>query len=515
MEVAQNNTVAPSLGDKTNSLVQCTGTALIDAPPKQQEDGASTLQEVVPPAVVPKESANSTCVSSTASVNRDLENDIDSSAGATQPAMNESESASHVTQSGEENRNSKENEIKKENKGAEENDVPSMTNCIKEGANECVEKSDNRERNDLDMKSTSTLDETAKADKQEENFDDNLEKTNIQEVPEVSEQEELTGKMDDVTVSTDATREENSDGSSSVYTAPGTCQGVSVLKNNTYDISDASDSREVNDVLTDDSLATDSYKDQGRIDPNSSFTEESLGSIGNECYEAEDETDPRPNSNSEMSSDSCDSPQKVKQEEGDSLDASPSETCGPEEFLPDKGTPYDLQHIQNEEKSPVKDEKHISEPVEVSKGPKSPKLAKRAAQERSSFRKRMGSFRKGKKTNEEFSIEIFESKKPTNLRVEEVRQSLHGGSTESLPNAQNLPERLVRAQSEPPQLGEGNTSSLGETTESREGASAGEQPASLSSSIALDGSTTLSQTSESSSGVTGELTSTANEGEYY
>lgn len=361
-------------------------------------------------------------------------------------------------------------------------------------------------------------------------------------------------------------------------------------ENNTYDISHNSEIQGVSDLTTDESIGSSSKENgatcdnRADIDPNSSYTEDSSESLGNDCYEAEDESEPRkPNNAEDNSPDTYNGQGNVEYEDSSLEDeSSKSKACD------------DLSVVNKcsesvESKPKTVAVSTLNETVKVG----SPEISKKALHERSAFKNRIGSLRKNKKPNEEFCIEIFESKRPVNPNLlDQMGNQI--GSTGCLTKAQMLRDREGRAQSEPPELKTsqtvpnfsvhtflnatstadgglalsstavdtstadgrlalsptaGDTSTAdgglslpptaGDTATGSNGggtvvesksdtASSGvegvvdktggmegctvsssmEHGVSLTSSVGMDGSTTLSQTSESSSGVTGELTST-------
>ena len=324
---------------------------------------------------------------------------------------------------------------------------------------------------------------------------------------------------------------------------------------NTYDISHNSGNQELSDLPTDESN-DNSSKENGAIcdilretDPNSSFTEESIDSLGNDCYEAEDESDARlqTNSNSEEQSslgyNDADNFESEEISAGDDNNTSKFSDNNVVVQEPKVVIDDNLIEISLPNSSINKDNLRIS-----------PKSDKKKLHQIPIFKNRIGSIRKNKKaTNAEFSIEIYESKRPMSYPQLQDQLSFQTGSTGCLTQTDILRSREERAHSEPPELKSTdiipsfekqtipeNHSKLdkdclpssdpsAETTLSTSidtGVSSKNQlskeqddepalestidPAAQLGGITLDGSTTLSQTSESSSGVTGELTSTGN-----
>lgn len=158
--------------------------------------------------------------------------------------------------------------------------------------------------------------------------------------------------------------------------------------------------------------------------------------------------------------------------------------------------------------------------------------------ERESFKNRIGSLRKSKKAQNEFLIEIFESKKPR------ACEENNDGNNSGFDLVEEIRRREGRAQSEPPELksvtpssvcfeiSHSNLKKTGNVDVTCKPSASGDEVSKLNNILAegkdgslklrtvpldsipvslitsgIDVSTTLSQTSESSSGVTGDLTS--------
>lgn len=318
---------------------------------------------------------------------------------------------------------------------------------------------------------------------------------------------------------------------------------------NTYDVSHNSDGQEMSDIPTDESSPKSSKEidvvinNVADADHNSSFTEDSSDSLENDCYEAEDETDARIRSDSNSEDHSSDSYNGVEnlESENNSLE---NETPINVEFSIDVQKTNCIQtetRIENK----CKEQQHVSN---------SPKIVQKNIHDRPSFKNRIGSLRRNKKNDTEFSIEIFESKRPIHGKIEDQLGN-YAGSTDCLTQTQMLKKREERAHSEPPELETAGIVpnfrvNFPSTTSTKADASSsytsvepiaavavfpicdnivgpscavncvggdksaletsvgsGIDPSTSLGSVALDGSTTLSQTSESSSGVTGELTS--------